>query len=195
MSDLPAVQAFNMLRRLTIEADQMQQQIEQLQTDLKANLMERCVIADSIQKNGFLSEDGSILSPHYKTVKKDAVKVDEFKTKHPDIFDRCNPYVDSRGALDVIEQKFGVDGAQEFLKVTAPETYREVAKVKVGDVRSAISPAERITLLEEGILYEQRYTRGEPRWEPATGCAASLQRIKAAEKQSKPSDDEDDEDE
>lgn len=191
MTEVPAVQAYNMLRRLTIEGDQIQQQIEQLQNDLNANLMERRVIADSIMINKFVSDDGSILSPHYKTRKQDAVKTDEFKAKHPDIFDRCNPYVDSRGALDVVEAKFGVEGAQEFLKVTSPETYREVAKVKIADVRNAITPAERITLQEEGILYEKRFTVGEPRWEPATSCAASMKRL-AAEKQTKPDEDDDD---
>lgn len=192
MPDLPAVQAYNMLRRLTIEADQMQQQIDQLQVDLKANLLERCVIADSIQKNGFVSEDGSILSPHYKTMKRDAVKLDEFKAKHPDIYIRCSPYLDARGAMNIIEAKYGETGAQETIRNLDPVRYIEESKVRIDDVRKTISPAERITLLEEGILYEQRYTRGEPRWEPSEGCVASMQRLKSAEKQTKPPDEEED---
>lgn len=184
-----AAAAFETLRNLTEEYEKLIEARDAINKQLFSNVTQRELVAKSILKNGFTSEEGS-LNPTYKTRERDNLNVERLKTLYPDIFSRSNPYVDAHGALKIMEAAYGPLSVQDFLKNLKPELFREVSKVKIDDFRKAISHEERLKLLEDGTLSTKVYSVGEAVWMPASSARVKLAQIRK-EKQTRPTYDED----
>lgn len=180
----PDIVAFATLRQLTEEYNKLIEARDEITRQLISNTKQRDVIARSILQNGFTSEEGS-LDPTYKLRKRDVLNVARCRQLYPDIFSRAHPYVDAHGALRILEDAYGSERTQEYLKELNPEKYREESKLKIDNLRKAITNEERLKLLEDGTLSENWYSVGEAVWMPSSSARVKLAQIRK-EKQTRP---------
>lgn len=164
---------FQMLARLTAEADALEEERAELEERIKANNAERIMVAQKIYADK-LTDANLSLSPTFKMRKQTKVNNAELRDNFPEIWKRSSPYVSDNAAMDILEAAHGgnMDEVQDILRTMSPELYAEKAKVKTTTLEKVITASERMELEQAGVLRVEYVPVGEARVMSAQFAAA-----------------------